>query len=30
MTFGFRAVAAMNGQPMPLERTDLLGTAGSA
>jgi 3-oxosteroid 1-dehydrogenase len=30
MTFGFRAVAAMNGQPMPLERTDLLGTARAA
>jgi 3-oxosteroid 1-dehydrogenase len=30
MTFGFRAVAAMQGQPIALERTDLLGTARAA
>ena len=24
MTFGYRAIAAMQGKPIPLERTDLL------
>jgi 3-oxosteroid 1-dehydrogenase len=27
MTFAYRAVAHMAGQPMPLERTDLLGAS---
>lgn len=30
MTFGYRAVAALQGQPIPLERCDLLDGAGNA